>query len=338
MRSNKDSKVFIYFANHGANGLLAFPNLEYLFANDFAEALKTMHKKGLYGEMVIYMEGSNSGSMFEDILPDNIKIYGLSASESRETGFATYCFPDDVINGEHIGTCLGDVFSANLIEEAEKSDISKMTIEQLTKRVKSLTKEFSAVNAFGDNSFNQEPIGNFISNSDLEFPSTPEDNPVGYSHSILHQLLHPYQSTYLQAPQVSSRTYNKHGSAINARDAKIHYLMSRLTMLRAKQDPDETDQIRIHKLSLSLTMELHRRMRIDHVFEEFLSKSAPIPPHSSPNVPPKNFMCLKRMMDVYEKSCGNKMDEYELQYVNIFVQECEKLPVPSAIDGLIHRL
>jgi hypothetical protein len=110
-------------------------------------------------------------------------------------------------------------------------------------------------------------------------------------------------------------------------------------MLRAKQHPDESDKLRIHKLSLSLQMELGRRMRVDHVFDEFLAKSSPPEGNNdAPTVPPKNFKCLRRMMEVYEKSCGNKMDEYELQYVNVFVQECEKLPVPSAIDALIHRL
>jgi hypothetical protein len=127
----------------------------------------------------------------------------------------------------------------------------------------------------------------------------------------------------------------RHGSVINARDAKMHFLMSRLTMLRAKQDPDESDWIRIHKLSLALSMELHRRMRVDHVFEEFLAKGNR---ETTYYIPPKNFKCLKRLMEVYERNCGAKLDEYDLQYTNLFVQECEKLPVPSAIDALIHRL
>jgi hypothetical protein len=107
-------------------------------------------------------------------------------------------------------------------------------------------------------------------------------------------------------------------------------------ILRNKAVPDPYDQIRIHKLSLALTAELNRRMRVDHVFEEFTSKGAP--QNVDDSLVPKNFQCLKRLMEVYEKSCGSKMDEYDLQYVRYFVQECEKLPVPSAIDSLIHRL
>ncbi|TNV79357.1 hypothetical protein FGO68_gene122 [Halteria grandinella] len=331
LKSNRESKVFIYLANHGAHGLLAFPQLDYLFADEFVEALKLMKDKGLYGEMVIYMEGSNSASIFEDLLPEDIKIYSLSAAGPKETAFATYCYPNDLVKGgEHIGTCLGDLFTANFIEDSEKSDLEKETLSMQFKKVRANSKAFQTVTQHGDTSFTNEAISNFLTNSHKSAETYPLEPPP-YSLSILHQLLHPFQTPY--SPELHS--FNRHASAINARDTKIHYLMSRITMLRAKQNPDESDMIRLHKLSLALTMELHRRMRVDHVFEEFVAKGDR---DTTTYIPPKNFKCLKRLMEVYERSCGNKMDEYELQYTNLFVQECEKLPVPSAIDALVHRL
>ena len=56
----------MYLVNHGATGLLAFPNKQLLFADEFIKALKLMHKKGLYSEMVIYLEGSNTHSLFNE--------------------------------------------------------------------------------------------------------------------------------------------------------------------------------------------------------------------------------------------------------------------------------
>jgi hypothetical protein len=44
------------------------------------------------------------------------------------------------------------------------------------------------------------------------------------------------------------------------------------------------------------------------------------------------------MMQEYQKKCGGKMEDYELQYVSYFMDACEALPVPSAIDSLLHRL
>lgn len=88
-----------------------------------------MKEKKMYGEMVIYLDGSEAASMFEGILPDDIKIMGVSSSASNEDSFATYCYPDDVVNGTHIGTCLGDEFSANWLEDTESSDPKKETLD-----------------------------------------------------------------------------------------------------------------------------------------------------------------------------------------------------------------
>lgn len=91
-----------------------------------------------------------------------------------------------------------------------------------------------------------------------------------------------------------------------------------------------------HRLSMQLATELHRRMKIDHVFEEFIQKGNST--EGEATVVPKNFACLRRLIEVYETSCEAKLEEYDLFYVRFLVQECEKLPVPSAIDALIHRL
>jgi len=75
-------------------------------------------------------------------------------------------------------------------------------------------------------------------------------------------------------------------------------------------------------------------MRIDHVFKEFISKGEEF----DDKITPTNFECLKKLMNTYKRHCGSKMEEYDLQYVRYMVFECERLPVPSAVDALIHRL
>lgn len=71
-----------------------------------------------------------------------------------------------------------------------------------------------------------------------------------------------------------------------------------------------------HKAQLDLAMELQRRMRVDHTFEEFKSLSGVIDDNKS--VLPRNFECLRKLIDVYELHC-EKMDEYDLKYVTYFV-------------------
>jgi legumain len=70
--------------------------------------------------MVVYIEACESGSMFENILENNINIYAVSAANSSESSWATYCSPDDKVNGIEINSCLGDLFSVNWMEDTDK--------------------------------------------------------------------------------------------------------------------------------------------------------------------------------------------------------------------------
>jgi legumain len=80
-----------------------------------------MFDKKMYKEMTVYIEACESGSMFEKILPADKNIYALSASNSKESSWGTYCMPDDVVDGKNIGSCLGDLFSVNWMEDADKA-------------------------------------------------------------------------------------------------------------------------------------------------------------------------------------------------------------------------
>ncbi|TNV79679.1 hypothetical protein FGO68_gene10388 [Halteria grandinella] len=151
VESTAESKVFINFADHGAPGLIAFPN-EYLYANDFNATITYMHTNQKYKEMVIYIEACESGSMFEGILADNINVYAITAANAEESSWGTYCPPNDMVHGVEINSCLGDLFSVNWMEDADKSAPSKETLDQQYVRVKNLTAQ-SHVMRYGDLSF-----------------------------------------------------------------------------------------------------------------------------------------------------------------------------------------
>lgn len=128
LNTDKDSKVFIFFTDHGAPGLLAFPSAM-LFADDLMKALHFMNENKRYKKLVFYVEACEAGSMFEGLLPPNIDVYALTASNAHESSFGTYCYPDDVVNGEHLGSCLGDEFSVNWMEDADAHDLQKETLK-----------------------------------------------------------------------------------------------------------------------------------------------------------------------------------------------------------------
>lgn len=128
LKTNANSKVFVNFADHGAPGLIAFPS-KYLYANDLNSTVTYMHENNLYGEMVFYIEACESGSMFEGILADDINVYAITAANAEESSWGTYCYPDDSVNGQHINSCLGDLFSVNWMEDAEAQDPSAETLD-----------------------------------------------------------------------------------------------------------------------------------------------------------------------------------------------------------------
>ena len=58
-------------------------------------------------------------------LRNDTKMYALSAANPSESSWGTYCSPHDIVQGKHIGSCLGDLFSINFLEDSDTEDISK---------------------------------------------------------------------------------------------------------------------------------------------------------------------------------------------------------------------
>ncbi|KAG8542245.1 hypothetical protein GDO81_027156 [Engystomops pustulosus] len=70
IHSGPNDHVFVYFTDHGAPGLLAFPNDD-LHVKDLNETIQYMYDNKKYKKMVLYIEACESGSMMNH-LPNNI--------------------------------------------------------------------------------------------------------------------------------------------------------------------------------------------------------------------------------------------------------------------------
>eukprot|EP01061_Rhynchopus_euleeides_P047555 TRINITY_DN958_c0_g1_i2.p2 TRINITY_DN958_c0_g1~~TRINITY_DN958_c0_g1_i2.p2 ORF type:complete len:426 (+),score=220.20 TRINITY_DN958_c0_g1_i2:55-1332(+) len=148
LTSTSKDKVFVNFVDHGGVGIIAFPSGAYMTEKQLVSALTEMHQKQMYQELVFYMEACESGSMFET-LPKNISIYALTAANADESSWGTYCPPQDSVNGKEMGSCLGDLFSVNWMENADVTDLSQETLQAQFSVVKQLTNK-SHVLQFGD--------------------------------------------------------------------------------------------------------------------------------------------------------------------------------------------
>lgn len=99
--------------------MVAFPNGEYLYADQLNNTIKSMYKDKKYGEMLIYIEACESGSIFEKILLSDFNVYATTAANATESSYGTYCTPQDKVRGKSIGSCLADEYSKNWLEDSD---------------------------------------------------------------------------------------------------------------------------------------------------------------------------------------------------------------------------
>ncbi|RLN64504.1 hypothetical protein BBJ29_001103 [Phytophthora kernoviae] len=165
LNSTADDRVFVNFVDHGSRGNVYFPHMKALTASRLKEAMKKMHEKKMYKELVFYMEACESGSMFSSSFMKSINAYVTTAANGFESSWATYCPPLDEVDGQRIGSCLGDLYSVNWMEDSDLTDLSGESLKNQFLRVKNETTK-SHVKYFGAPKINKEIVGNFQSTYD----------------------------------------------------------------------------------------------------------------------------------------------------------------------------
>lgn len=118
LKSNSESKLFLFFADHGAPGHIIFPDT-LVFADELNETFKYMHANKMYQEFVVFIEACESGSLFQNMDLASINIWALTATNSTSPSYGTYCFPHDKVQGRNMFACLGDMFSVSWMDYLE---------------------------------------------------------------------------------------------------------------------------------------------------------------------------------------------------------------------------
>merc|ERR1712093_263092 len=113
--------VFVFYVDHGAPGVLEWPDGKLTHASEFQSVLKQMHEEQRFKAMTIYIEACESGSMLEGF-PTDLNIYGVTAVGPKTPSLGTYCGSDAVINGTSMNTCLGDLFAVMFMKFLDDDD------------------------------------------------------------------------------------------------------------------------------------------------------------------------------------------------------------------------
>jgi legumain len=201
-------------------------------------------------------------------LPTNTHIYGLSAANPSESSWGTYCSPDDVVQGKHVGSCLGDLFSVNFLEDMDKGNIFDETLQDQFKIVQKLT-SLSHVLQWGDLSFQTDKVSDYVAGK-------KKTNNLRTVLPIVRVGRHkgPYAS-------MNSRTMKLQSlSAIYARD----------------HSPELFQQ---------MTQEMASMQKYDSAFKHFDSLLHLDGTYDSAEI---NYDCLRQAVDAHEQHCGRLSD------------------------------
>lgn len=153
--SNGGDHIFVNFVDHGAPGILAFPE-DVLNAKDLENAITQMYNNNRYKKMVFYVEACESGSMFSKLLPNNINVFASTAANPDESSYACYWDGDRQ-------TYLGDLYSVNWMQDSDVEDLSAETLATQFSITKKETNE-SHVMEYGDKTIGKMTVAEFQGN------------------------------------------------------------------------------------------------------------------------------------------------------------------------------
>ncbi|RLN70288.1 hypothetical protein BBJ28_00015432 [Nothophytophthora sp. Chile5] len=329
LNSTAEDRVFVNFVDHGSRGNVYFPHMNPLTAARLTKTMRAMHSKKMYKELVFYMEGMSceSGSMFSSRFLRGINAYVTTAANGFESSWGTYCPPLDRVNGVALGTCLGDLYSVNWMEDSDLTDLSGESLKKQFLRVKNETRK-SHVHAFGSSQVGKEIVGNFQSTYDKrsEDESSRSDSD---------------DSTEALSSSESSSVFSGIDSAVDAHDVDLVVAFYRyLRAVPGKERRGFAD---------SLITTINARETADAVFETIHALY-----EQQINTPllqvahPTQFACHDEVTRVFRSSCidqdgGNNAEtsvdggftSYSLKYAGTLLDLCESSLAQDAVLSIV---
>lgn len=318
LNSTDQDRVFVNFVDHGSRGNVYFPHMKPLTAARLKDTMRKMHDKKMYKELVFYMEACESGSMFSSHFLKSINAYVTTAANGFESSWATYCPPLDEVNGERIGSCLGDLYSVNWMEDSDLTDLSDESLSKQFLRVKNETSK-SHVKYFGSSTVSKEIVGNFQSTYDKK-----NDDDASTSNSANQE------DTQEAVPHSTSVI----DSAVDARDVDL--VVSFYRYLRAAPGKDR------RQLADELTATIRSRETADEIFEAMATLyqqqvNAPLQQVEHP----EDFACHEEATRVFESACrfagasSEGFTSYSLKYAGTLMDLCESELTQEAVVGIV---
>jgi len=287
LQSGPNDDVFVFFSDHGAPGLVAFPTTtktQALYAKDLIAALTTMQSKKMFKSLVFYLESCESGSMFANLIPKGMSVYAVTASAPSEPSYATYY-------DAKRGTYLGDLFSVAYLEDSDSATGTETLLQQFA-TVKKKTNQ-STAEQYGDLTVDTQRVDDWSSSVGARQASAPST------------------SQELGRDKVSSR------------DVVLVTLQHRLAAEQAKLGDAAGSQSRYLEARARVEAEVASRAQSDKRIRAVVAAvGGDASSIFGPVASISQWECYKANMDAYETACG-AFDDYSLQYAGALANLCE---------------
>ena len=200
-----------------------------------------------------------------------------------------------MVNGKHIKSCLGDLFSVNFLEDTDKGDY-KQTLDHQFETIKRLTTK-SHVMQWGDRSFSQDPIGEF-----MRGPSSLKTAPS-------MRLLRPLKWV--------GRDKGKE-SVMDSRTNKLQSLAAAYSIDRS------------HETFLAMQREMQSMRNYDRTFKDF---STTLGVNGDYNPSEIHFDCLRAGVEAFESQC-EPFSDYGLGKIKYIADACEEHSASEVVSAI----
>ncbi|CAD7700180.1 unnamed protein product [Ostreobium quekettii] len=331
VNSTSCDRIFVYYSDHGADGILGMPTDDFIYADALNATLNTMAQANAFKELVMYIEACESASMFQGILNPDMGVYVMTASNSVESSWATYCPDPEALAAvtaagqmpgaepTALGTCMGDLFSVAWIEDTEDESISDETLGSQYRAVRARTSNNgtftfgSHVMRFGEQKLDEYPVGDFM--GPYALPPKVEAEGAEVAHRS-----EAGGDGWIHAPQ---------------RDGLLVHLMHRVAKAEANGENGgrELDDLR---------SALEARHRVDRSVEatvRFLVATGAVGEGADPTGEAlvsmivndrigdpagallEDWDCLRALVAAWRERCG-RLDDYGMKHTRAFANLC----------------
>lgn len=304
--SGPDGHVFVYYADHGGPGILGMPDPPYLYADELNAALEDKHKTGGFEKLVIYVEACESGSIFQGLLRSKSNVYAVTAANSVESSWGTYCPGMGKPDPRGLNVCLGDLFSVSWMENSDSTNLAEETLQEQYIKVLFRTSN-NLTYMLGSHSMQ---FGTFcwINRPCSEFMGSRNSNNTGIL-GFADGINVPQRDASL-VPLVYAYETAPFGTA-ERQDA----YESLAAVYKAREELDRAVH-QVAKIAYALTANTSAEM----LHQDYIILTAKDFGDASKQIV-EDWDCLRRLIATWESMIG-ALGEYGMQYSKVFAKLC----------------